>query len=321
MKKFFTVLLLIVTTVCSVWAEDIVDSFFEIATKLVDVDNISSKPRYAFITLTSDIESLEINEYVTDALMEAVYSTGKIRIIERAKLDNILKELKLQNSGLIDDATAKQIGKVAGVDYICYGSLSEVEELYFVKVKAIDVQTGELCALTTGYISPDDYINEFILEKNNQEQEAKKLAKKIEKKEEKENNKKKNTYTDLYFTYDGFIPNFTEYYGLTFGAEQRINYINFGPSLGFSGPFSNPEKKESSYFYGCINGGISISLFYLKAGIGYAIDTTENKRNSVLAQAKAGFIISKVKIEYTVEELFAIKDFRQKVSLGLLFKL
>lgn len=320
MKKLFTVLLLILTAFCSVFAEDIVDSFTEMATKLVDVDNISLKPRYAFITLTSDTETLEICEYVTDALMEAVYSTGKIRIIERTKLDNILEELQLQSSGIIDETTAKEIGKVAGVDYICYGSFSEVEEQYFVKVKVTDVQTGELCALASDYILPDEYISELNSEKNNREAEAKKLAAEIKKKEKKEKRSKENTYMDLYFTYDAFIPDITKYYGLTFGAEQRLNYITFGPSLGFSRPYSDSEKKESAYFYGYFNLGTSVSIFYLKAGLGYGFDITEQKKDSMLAQAQVGANINIFKIEYTAEELFASKEFRQKVSLGLLFK-
>lgn len=132
MKKIFTFCILTFIYFSSIWADDIVDSFAQMATKLIQVDNISSKPRYAFITLASDTEDLEICECLTDALMEATYYTGQIRII--------------------DDATANQIGKVAGVDYICYGFFSEIEGQYFVKVRVTDVQNDLNQKVSLGFV-------------------------------------------------------------------------------------------------------------------------------------------------------------------------
>ncbi len=321
MKKLFSVVFLIFGFTFVLSAEDIVESFSAMAEKLVDVEGIDLRPRYAFMTLSSDLDNIGIDEYVTDALMEAVYSTGKIRIVERSKLDNILKELNLQNSGLIDDATAKEIGKVAGVDYICYGNLSELEGLLFVKVSVTDVQTGELCALASDYIVPDEYIKELTLNRVTKEKEAKKLAKEKAKKEKRERNKKNDDSIGLYVTYDSIMPEAFKYYGITLGAEQKIGLLTIGPSLGICGPYEDIEDEESAYFYGYLNARAELSVFYLGIGLGYGFDTTPNKINSLLAHGQVGLSYKGIRVEYTAEEILAVLKLRQKASVGFAIRL
>jgi tetratricopeptide (TPR) repeat protein len=60
--------------------------------------------------------------------MEKVLMTGGItniyQVIERSKLDEIMREQNFQNGSRVDDNTAVQIGKILGVDAIIMGSLS-----------------------------------------------------------------------------------------------------------------------------------------------------------------------------------------------------
>ena len=46
------------------------------------------------------------------------------QVIERASLDKILSEQKLQTSGITDPATAAQIGKVLGIDAVVLGNVT-----------------------------------------------------------------------------------------------------------------------------------------------------------------------------------------------------
>ena len=317
MKKIFTLILISAFWTFSVFAEDIVSSFETIAEKIVDVESKNSKHSFAFVTLSSDVEFRDIEEYVTDALMEASFSTGRIKIVERTKLDNILTELNLQSSGIIDEDTAKEIGKVAGVDYICYGSFSEVEEMYYVKVRVTDVQTGELCSIVSDYIAPDDYINELQTAKANVEKEIQKRLAKESKKEKK----KIDSYSVVYFTYDAPIPQFKEFYGLTAGYEKFIGAFNFSPTAGMVYPFSNPDGTKDAYFNFYMDLGFEIYGFYLKAGAGYAIFVFPEKKGSFIAHGKAGLKFNRMfKVEYSAEYLLATNKLSHKISAGAFYR-
>jgi curli biogenesis system outer membrane secretion channel CsgG len=49
---------------------------------------------------------------------------GKIRLIEREQLEKVLGEQKLANSGLVDETTAVQMGKLVGVRYMITGKVT-----------------------------------------------------------------------------------------------------------------------------------------------------------------------------------------------------
>lgn len=59
------------------------------------------------------------SDYVLDALLDS----DRFSIMEREQMQAILKEHHLNLSGLIDPATAVQIGRLIGIKYIVYGSV------------------------------------------------------------------------------------------------------------------------------------------------------------------------------------------------------
>ncbi len=316
MKKFINTFILIMMAVCSAYAEDIVDSFSSMAKRVIDIENIEAMPRFAFVTLASDFEEQEINEYLTDALMESVYSTGKIKIVERSKLDKIISELELQNSGIIDDATAKQVGKLAGVDYIVYGNATDVENTFYIKVKVTDVQTGELCAIASDYILPDDYLNSLAKSSINSKKESEKQAKKEEAALKKEKNKNFMKFSVMYDV--PLIEPYFGYGGISFFGETKLDFLLYGINAGFVFPVS-AEKKELNYVYGCLEGGIYIGCFFLKGNVGYKFDMkNEDAINSFLIKGETGIdLFNFLRIEYNAVYIFEEQKFFQGVSAGI----
>ncbi|WP_245911795.1 CsgG/HfaB family protein [Brunnivagina elsteri] len=61
---------------------------------------------------------------VSDILVNKLVDSGKYSVIERSKLDAILKEQNLGASGRVDTSTAAQIGKLLGVDVVVIGSVT-----------------------------------------------------------------------------------------------------------------------------------------------------------------------------------------------------
>lgn len=138
--------------------DSIVEQLSGLAEKLLQEGKNGSKASYAFVALSTDNGDTLVENYVTDALTEAVFNTGKIKIIERANLEKILSEQKFQAGGLVDENTAKEIGNIAGVDYVCYGTLRDTGNEMTVSARVVDVESGEICAMSRDTIKKDDYI-------------------------------------------------------------------------------------------------------------------------------------------------------------------
>lgn len=142
----------------------ITDELEDMATKLVQdllqERSGASKPSCAFMPLTTDYKNSQVDNYITDALTEAMFNAGKIKIIERSNLESILEEQKFQSSGLVNEVTAKSIGMIAGVDFVCYGTLKDTGNSFMVNARIVDVETGELCAISRTTVSKDEYLSQ-----------------------------------------------------------------------------------------------------------------------------------------------------------------
>lgn len=66
-----------------------------------------------------------IGNTATDILVTELTKSGKFIVIERDRLDKVLEEQKLGQSGVIDPGTAAQVGKVLGLNAIVSGSVSQ----------------------------------------------------------------------------------------------------------------------------------------------------------------------------------------------------
>ncbi len=138
-------------------SEGLVSALETLAKKLVNTgdDKVST---YAILKFSSDFNNVQYEEYITDILTEAIFNTGSVKIIERANLEKILKEQKLQASGLINEKTAKAVGMVSGADYVCYGSIKDIGAKFTIIARVVDVETGEICAMSRDTIEKDEYL-------------------------------------------------------------------------------------------------------------------------------------------------------------------
>ena len=80
-----------------------------------------------FDSKTEGISQAEAST-LTDLLSRILSNSDKIAVLERDKLEAIAGEHELNISGIIDPATAAQIGKLASCQYILTGSVTDVEQ-------------------------------------------------------------------------------------------------------------------------------------------------------------------------------------------------
>jgi len=82
---------------------------------------------------------------LTETFATYLVNTRAFRLMERGKMDEILKEQGFQNSGACtDQACIVEMGQLLGVDNIITGSIGKVGGTYSVNVRLIQVSTGEI---------------------------------------------------------------------------------------------------------------------------------------------------------------------------------
>ncbi len=101
---------------------------------------------------------------MSDMIRTALFQTGRVRVMERNRMDDILKEQGFQLSGCTSDECAVQVGKLLGVQQMVAGSLSKLGETYTITLRLIDVETGEVlaAAMTSCRCTIDEVISGSI---------------------------------------------------------------------------------------------------------------------------------------------------------------
>lgn len=64
---------------------------------------------------------------VSDILVNKLVESGQYSVIERSRLDAVLKEQNLGASGRVDASTAAEIGRILGVDIVIVGSITQFD--------------------------------------------------------------------------------------------------------------------------------------------------------------------------------------------------
>jgi len=101
----------------------------------------------AVVDFTNTNQDAEL-EFLVKGIPESVITylakRGKVRIVERARLNAALEELKLGISGIVDEQTAVEVGKAVGATAIIVGSFIRAGSDIRINARLIDVQTGEI---------------------------------------------------------------------------------------------------------------------------------------------------------------------------------
>ena len=84
---------------------------------------------------------------VTDKIVEELVNSGKFTVLDRANVDQILREKEFQlSSGIVRNEEIRQAGEYLGADYVVLANASRVGSTYVITAKMIDVVTGEIAA-------------------------------------------------------------------------------------------------------------------------------------------------------------------------------
>ena len=84
---------------------------------------------------------------ITDKIIEELVNSGKYTVIDRANVEEVLREKEFQlSSGVVRNEEMRRAGEYLGADLVIVASASRVGSTYVISAKMIDVVTGEIVA-------------------------------------------------------------------------------------------------------------------------------------------------------------------------------
>lgn len=89
-----------------------------------------------------DLEALTVG--LQQMLLTELDQNDALRIVERARLKQILEEQDLAEEGRVDPSTAAEIGKLVGARYMVTGVFVDLYGDFRMDARIIDVETGEV---------------------------------------------------------------------------------------------------------------------------------------------------------------------------------
>ncbi|MCB1315580.1 MAG: VWA domain-containing protein [Leptospiraceae bacterium] len=91
-------------------------------------------------------------EFFAQQISYALSKNETFRVVEREDLQQILSELELQQSGLIDEEQASELGRLLGSDLLLAGKMISSADRHEVFLRLIRVETGEVLAVSRAII-------------------------------------------------------------------------------------------------------------------------------------------------------------------------
>jgi len=171
---------------------------------------------------------------LADMLISDLSNIESIKMVEREKLDALLKEIDLGGSKFIDNETAQNMGKGLGAQYILTGSFIVMGDAFRVDARLINVENGEIVFSKAVDGNKETF---FDIEKE--------LAKEIISKLELSVSKKTLSFMEEYGTrsYDAYY-NWRVGNGHFFEEQYDSAMIYYEKSLEIDPQFDRPKNNK-----------------------------------------------------------------------------
>ena len=118
----------------------------------------------------------KLSSYILDELSSRIVRNGKLNLINRNLVSLALKELQFQESGMVNDDSARKVGKFLGAAVIIRVSFTDLGDNYRLSVEALEVETTRIPFHTTYTLYVDKTLSNIIGEKSPAKKDAQKSA-------------------------------------------------------------------------------------------------------------------------------------------------
>jgi hypothetical protein len=110
--------------------------------KVEEVEQIGSRLAVAVLPFTQKGPASDLYGSAFESLVDALVNQGRFKVVSRDQLENILRELKLSRSALVDQATAVRAGKLAAAEAIMVATVNESPKSVEVYAQLINTETS-----------------------------------------------------------------------------------------------------------------------------------------------------------------------------------
>jgi len=111
-----------------------------------------------------DFGNKDMGSIVAEWFITALVKEGRFDVIERRLLEKVLDEQKLSMTGVLDETSLTQIGKLLGVKVVISGSMMKVRNVLEVNARIIDVENASIIAAENVKGSTTSRLQDLIVE-------------------------------------------------------------------------------------------------------------------------------------------------------------
>lgn len=110
------------------------------------------------VAVTSFVSTNQQTTELTNLMMIALtgkmvqHGAGTFRVIERAQLENALREIQLSEVDLFNPSSAKEFGNFLGVDALIVGEITPLSDIVRIDSRLIDVETIETLEVASVWV-------------------------------------------------------------------------------------------------------------------------------------------------------------------------
>jgi len=108
----------------------------------------NAKPTVAILNFQSNTGDASIDAMLSTGSAETIISDlsliQEITVVERTRIVEVMKEIELGMTGIIDEKTAQEAGKLMGVQYILTGHWQKFGDQFRVNARLVEVETGQI---------------------------------------------------------------------------------------------------------------------------------------------------------------------------------
>ena len=97
-----------------------------------------------FQNLTGDQRQKTLENVIPEAISTRLASNGVVEVVERSRLEALLEERELDDTGLVDEKTAAEFGKMVGAKTVIIGSYSKSGSDIVINARAVDVESAKV---------------------------------------------------------------------------------------------------------------------------------------------------------------------------------
>ncbi len=104
-------------------------------------------------------EYLGLGKALAGMLVSDLSGVAALQLVERDRLDDLMTEMKLSDTGFVDESTAQKLGQGLGAELMLLGSYSVVGEVFVMDGRIVSVESGEILKAVTANGTVGDFVS------------------------------------------------------------------------------------------------------------------------------------------------------------------